>query len=156
LVLLGHAGQAADKKSLLCERLHHSACTVHPRDRVQHALTSIRDDSLSLVAIASSPNRHRSPHSNRKTDLASLQRTRNDVLQNLDKLPFGNLSLHVHAKASINVPLGGHHLSLAPFILADDFRLIRNDDLGIHDDWKVQRKKFSQQTRICGIRRLLK
>ena len=95
------------------------------------------------------------PHANDEADLTCLERARYDVFQDLDQLALRNLSLDIHAKAAVDVSLGGHHLPLTPFVLADDFRLVRNHDLGIHDDREIQGKKLSKKSGIGGIRRLL-
>ena len=151
-VLFGHAGKTADEESPLSKRLDHSSRTVHPGHRVQHALPAIGDHTLGFLSVPAGTNGRRRSHDDDEAGLTCFERAGDHVLQDLDQLTFRHLGFNIHPKPTIDILLCGHHLPLTPFVLPDDLGLVRDHDFRVDDDWKIQRKEFSKQTRIGRIR----
>ena len=87
--------------------------------------------------------------------MTRLERTRDDVLEDLNQLPFSNLSFDIHSGATIDIALRRHHLSLTPLVLADDPRLVWNDNLSVHHDREINVKDFTKNPRMGCVRWIL-
>src|SRR5258707_10255204 len=113
-ILSSHGGETRKEETLLRKCLRNSAAAVHPRNRVQHTLAAVRQDALGLFAFHAVLTGPRGARCHDQAHLAGFQRTRNQILQYLNKLVLCPLRVDVDAKTTVEILRAGQHLSQAP------------------------------------------
>ena len=73
----------------------------------------------------------------------------------LNKLSLGDLGLDIDPEAAMRVSLRGLHLAQPALVGLQDFGLIGDRQLGIHNDRKIKSGQVSQDSRKGCIRQLL-
>lgn len=83
---------------------------------MQDPLAPIRQNPFGLFPLQAVPAGLGSPDRYNQAYLTGLQRTRNQVLQDLHELVLRHLRVHIDAKASMQILLGGEHFSQPAFV----------------------------------------
>ena len=122
---------------------------------MQHTLTAVGQDAFGLFAFHAVSTGPRSAHCHDQAHLAGFQRTRNQILQNLDELMLRHLRVDVDAKTPVEILLGGQHLPQATFVLLDRFGLVGKGNLGIDHQREIHDDKLTQDPGESGIRQVL-
>ena len=69
-------------------------------------------------------------------------------------MSFGDLSFDVDSKAATGIALDSLHLAQPALVAFEHLCLVRNRDLHVHNDGKIQTDQLSQDSRECRIRQL--
>ena len=119
---------------------------------MQYALAPVGQEAFGFFPLHAVPARLRSPHGYDQAHLARFQRTRNQVLQDLDELVFRHLRVDVDAKTPVKILLRGKHLAQATLVLFDRFALVGEGDFRIDHERKIHDNELAQNPGESGIR----
>ena len=132
------AGKELKKSLRLGQTFNYSLGAVHACNRIKKLLPLIVDRTLSLIQLQKRDGPLTRPRSDHQAEFGRLDRTGDDVLLHPHKLSFRDLRFDVDPEPAIRVPLRGLHLPQSAFVAFENLHLVRNRNLDIDDDRKVE------------------